>query len=240
VKGREHGHGAWSARQSLAVIRRYVRGLVKGKPVVMCATMYWCFRRKLDKQAQLMSSKVCPWCWGRGSETHYESRRAPLGHCGSTMISVPVEWRCPHCMGTGYIDEPNQPTIGTRGGVPSAGPKHSVFDSLAEGGAWFVERIPPLNWLTKFGKSVMAFPSRYSWCLAVIGGVVGMLYGWRSRDTSFIALTTLAGAFAGRALLPMIGIVLAITAMMVGVAIVLAILAGCILAVYFLLEHRAR
>jgi hypothetical protein len=28
----------------------YVRGLGRGKPVLMCTTLYWCFQRKLDKQ----------------------------------------------------------------------------------------------------------------------------------------------------------------------------------------------
>jgi hypothetical protein len=111
-----------------------------------------------------------------------------------------------------------------------------LFDYLAEGGWWFVERIPPLRWLKELAERIMAWPQRYSWWLAGIGSFAGLIVGLRTGDNGLLIVAILAGTIAGRILIPVIALSIVLVAGLSGLAILLATIGACVGIVY-LLNH---
>lgn len=112
-----------------------------------------------------------------------------------------------------------------------------LFHHLAEGGWWFVERIPPLRWLKELAERIMALPSNYSWWLAGIGALAGLIAGLRSGDTSLLIVAIAAGAIAGWILIPVVALSIVLVAGLSGMAILLAIIAACVAGIVYLLNH---
>jgi hypothetical protein len=121
--------------------------------------------------------------------------------------------------------------------APSANRGPGFFYHLAEGGWWFVERIPPLRWLKELAERIMEWPPKYSWWLAGIGALAGLIASVREGDTGFLIFAVVAGAVAGRILIPAIALSIILVAGLSGLAILLALIGGCIAGIVYLLNH---
>jgi hypothetical protein len=112
-----------------------------------------------------------------------------------------------------------------------------LFQYLAKGGWWFVERVPPLRWLKQLAERIMEWPPRYSWWLAGIGSFAGLVIGLRTGDTGLLIVAIVAGGIAGRILIPVIALSIIVVAGLSGMAILLAIIGACVAGVVYLLNH---
>jgi hypothetical protein len=112
-----------------------------------------------------------------------------------------------------------------------------LFQYLAAGGWWFVERIPPLRWLKQLAERIMEWPPKYSWWLAAIGSFVGLSIGFRAGDTTLLIVAIAVGGIAGRILIPVIAISIILVAGLSGLTILLGIVGGCVAGIVYLLNH---
>jgi hypothetical protein len=121
----------------------------------------------------------------------------------------------------------------------SGGGGPGLMHHLAAGAWWFVERVPPLCWLKELSEWMMRWPAKYSWSLAAIGSLAGLVAGPRMGDNIPLIVTVVAGAIAGRILIPVIAFSLILVAGLSGLAIVLALLAAFIAGIIYLFNHLA-
>ena len=121
----------------------------------------------------------------------------------------------------------------------SGGSGPGLMHHLVEGAWWFVERIPPLRWLKELSEWMMRWPKKYSWSLAAIGSLAGLVAGPRMGDNTPLIVAVIAGAIAGRILTPLIALSLMLVAGLSGLAIVLAFLAAFIAGIIYLFNHLA-